>query len=79
MDDLMLYGRNAGELKGLKTVQWFSDAIGMEFGFDKFAKATILRGSLQRSSSISSDTEVIIKDLEQEKSYMRIWGEGIHH
>ena len=45
MDDLKLYGKNGKELDGLLcTVKKFSDVIGMEFGLDKYAKATFIRG-----------------------------------
>lgn len=50
----------------------------MEFGLDKCAKATILWGSLQQTSTISLDSGVTVKDLEQEETYKYL-GEGIHH
>lgn len=54
----------------------------MEFGLDKCAKATILWGSLQQTSTISLDSGVTVKDLEQEETYKYLGenkGEGIHH
>lgn len=43
MEDSKLFARNDIELEGLlKRVKYFSDDIGMEFGLDKWAKATIL-------------------------------------
>ena len=40
-------GKNDKELDGfLCTVKKFSDDIGMEFGLDKCAKATLIRGRL---------------------------------
>ena len=51
MDDLKLYGKNDGELEGLlSTVKMFSDDIDMEFGLDKCAKATLIRGELKSTS-----------------------------
>lgn len=80
---MKLFARNYIELEGLlKTVKYFSDDIGMEFGLDKCAKATILRGSLQQTSTISLDPGVTIKDLEQEETYKYLGvnkGERIHH
>lgn len=70
MDDVKLYGRNDKEREGLlKTVKYFSDDIGMEFGLEKCSKATILRGPLQQTSSINLDPGVTINNLEQEEAY----------
>ena len=42
IDDLKLFAKDDNDLKGLlKTVQKFSDDIGMSFGLDKCAKATL--------------------------------------
>lgn len=83
MDDLKLYARNDNELEGLlQTVKCFSEDIGMKFNLDKCAKATVLRGSLQQTSSISLDPAVTIKDLEQGEAYKYLGvneSEGIHH
>ena len=57
MDDLILYGKNDQELDGLlKTLNTFSDNIGMTFGLDKCAKATFIRGKLKYTSIIVLDT-----------------------
>ena len=49
MDDLKLFVRNDYELEGLlTTAKGFSNEIGMEFGLDKCAKASILRGTLKK-------------------------------
>ena len=51
MDDLKLYGKNDRELDELLcTVKKFSDDIGMEFGLDKCAKATFIRGRLNQQA-----------------------------
>lgn len=83
MDDLKFLPRNDSEQESLlKTVKCFSDDNGMECGLYKCAKATILRESLQQTSSISLGSEVTIKDLELEEDYMYLGvkeSEGIHY
>ena len=54
----------------------------MEFGLDKFAKATFKRGRLADSSNIELDLNTVIQDLEQEgtSKYLEISkGDGIEH
>ena len=47
MDDLKLYSKNEQEQVGeLKIVKQFSDDIGMEFGLEKCAKASFMKGKL---------------------------------
>ena len=41
----------------------------MEFGLDKFAKATFKRGRLADSSNIELDVNTIIQDIDQEGTY----------
>ena len=41
----------------------------MEFGLDKFAKATFFRGKLLKAKNISLYTAMVIKDLEPRESY----------
>ena len=70
MDDLKRYAKNDDEQTGLlKTIKYFSDDIGMEFGLDKCAKATFRKGRLADSSSIKLDVNTIIQDLEKEGTY----------
>ena len=83
MDDLKLYAGNDEELeKLLKIVKEFSDDIGMEFGLDKCAKATFIRGRLTKSQNIQLDRKTEIKDLEQEETYKYLGvdeSNGIQH
>ena len=52
MDDLKLYAKNDKELEGLlSTVKQFSDDIGMEFGLDKCAKASFIKGKPTRTTA----------------------------
>ena len=70
MDDLKLYEKNDKELDGLlRTVNKFSDDIGMEFGLDKCAKATFIRGRLTSMSEIKLNEDTSIKELYQEETY----------
>ena len=41
----------------------------MEFGLDKFAKATFFCGKLLKAKNITVDTTTVIKDLDVEQSY----------
>ena len=83
MDDLRTYAKNDSEQKGLlHTVKTFSDDIKMEFGLDKFAKATFKRGKLTSSENIQIDINTTIQNFEPENTYkyLRInEGDGIHH
>ena len=80
MDDLKLYGKNDKELdRLLRTVKKFSDDIGMEFGLDKCAKATYIRG---RSSEVKLNKDTSIRDLDQEDTYKYLGideGDEIQH
>jgi len=83
MDDLKLYGKDDRDLeKLLVTVKTFTDDIKMEFGLDKCAKATFLRGKLTKTSDIVLDDENIIQEIDQEETYKYLGvheGEGIQH
>ena len=53
MNDLKLYAKNGKELEGLlPTVKQFIDDIGMEFGLDKCAKATFIKGKFTRTTPV---------------------------
>ena len=63
MDDLKLYGKNNKELDRLPcTLKKFSDDIGMEFGLDKRAKATFIRGRLTSTSDIILNEDTSIRE-----------------
>ena len=83
MDDLKLFAKNDKDLEGLlTTVKQFSNDIGMEFGLDKCAKATFVKGKLIKSSCIILDIETIIKELDPEECYKYLGvneGDGINH
>ena len=83
MDDLKLYAQNNDGLNELiHKVKQFSDDIKMEFGLDKCAKASFVRGLLQRSSRIQLNDDAIIRDLENEKVYKYLGvdeSDGIQH
>ena len=83
MDDLKLFAKNDQDLEGLlDTVKEFSNDIGMEFGLDKCAKASFVRGKLQKTSSINLDIDTAIRDLDPEETYRYLGvneGDGINH
>lgn len=83
MDDLKLFAKNDQQLEGLlTTVSEFSKDICMEFGLDKCAKATFVKGKLKESDSIIVDLETAIKELDPESSYKYLGvneGDGIEH
>ena len=81
MDDLKLFAKNDKELEGLLTiVKQFSDYICMEFGLDKCAKESFVRGKLKVTSSIKLDHKTLIKELDPEETYKYLGiseGDGI--
>ena len=83
MDDLKLFAKNDQDLEGLlNTVKEFSNDIGMEFGLDKCAKASFVRGKLQKTLSINLDIDTAIRDLDPEETckYLGVnEGDGINH
>ena len=83
MDDLKLFAKNDQDLEGLlDTVKEFSNDIGMEFGLDKCAKASFVRGKLQKTSSINLDIDTAIRDLDPQETYRYLGvneGDGIKH
>ena len=57
MDDLQAYAMNDEHLKKLlEIIKIFSDDIKMEFGLDKCAKATFIKGKLTKTSNIVLNT-----------------------
>ena len=70
MDDLKLYAKNDEELEGLlSTVKQISDDIGMEFGLDKCAKASFIKGKFTRTTAVELDIDTTIRELDQEETY----------
>ena len=67
MDELKLFAKDDNDLDG--TEKKFRDDIGMTFGLDKCAKASIKRGKLTRTTSLELDRSANIKDLDQEEFY----------
>ena len=83
MDDLKLHGKNYKQLDGLLyTVKKFSDNIDMEFGLDKCAKATFIRGRLTSTSEIRFNEDTSIRELDQDETYKYLGiddGDGIQY
>ncbi|CAH3183407.1 unnamed protein product [Porites lobata] len=83
MDDLKLYSKNEQEQVGeLKIVKQFSDDIGMEFGLEKCAKASFMKGKLASTGNIVIDVDTEIQELDQEGVYKYLGvdeSDGIQH
>ena len=83
MHDLKLYPKNNKKLEGLlSTVKQFSDDIGKEFGLDKSAKATFIKGKLTRTAAVELDIDTTIYELDQGETYEYLGideGNGIQH
>ena len=83
IDDLELYEKNDKELDGLLyTAKKLSDSIGMQFGLDKCAKATFIRGGLTSTSEIKLNEDTSIRKFDQEETnkYSEIdTTDGIQH
>lgn len=72
MNDVKMYAWDDEHQTGwLKIVKTFSDDIQMEFGLDKCTTATF-NGRLTETTNIELDTDMCIKDLEQEHTYNNI-------
>ena len=83
MSNLKLYEKNYKELDGLLcTVKTFSDDIGMEFGLDKCAKATFIRGRLTSTRKIKLSEDTSIRKLGQDETNIYLGineRDGIQH
>ena len=81
MHDLKAYTMNDNQLKNLlDIVNTFSDDIKMEFGLDKCAKATFIKGKLTKTSNIVLNQTTTIQELGQEGTYKYLGineGDGI--
>ena len=70
MDDLKIYGKNEKEVERLSnTVNIFTKDIGMEFGIEKCAHATMKRGKLVTTGEMELSSGEVIKEIDQEKGY----------
>lgn len=70
IDDLKLISKSDEELtEQLQQVKRFSNDIKMEFGLDKCAKATFLKGKHIKSENVEIDFETTIKALDQQETY----------
>ena len=83
MDDLKAFAMKDEQLKKLlEIVKTFSDDIRMEFGLDKCAKATFIKGKLTKTSNIDLNQDTTIKELDQEGTYKYLGineGDGIQN
>jgi len=83
VDDLKLIAKNEEELtEQLQKVKEFSDDIHMQFGLDKCAKATFIKGKISVKQNIDLDESTTIKALEQHDVYKYLGieeHEGIQH
>ena len=73
MDDLKLYGKNEKEIDALvNVVRIFSRDICMEFGLDKCAKVTIIKGKLTEGTAVilPDGNEIENLDLEEQYKYL---------
>ena len=80
VDDLKLYGTSDNQLNGL--ISTVSDDIRMEFGLDKYAKATFKRGKKVSAEGILLNDHQFIQDLDQAETYKYLGmdeGEGVQH
>ena len=56
---IKLYAKNGKGLEDLlSTVKQFSDYIGMQFGQDKSAKASFIKGKLTRTAAVELDIDI---------------------
>ena len=70
VDDLKLYGTSDKQLTGLiNTVKNVSDDMKMEFGLDKYTKASFKRGKKVSAEGIPLDDNQVIQDLDQAETY----------
>ena len=80
---MKLFEKNDQQLQGLLNItKQFSNDIQMEFGLDKYVKATFFCENLLMATNITLDTTTVVKDLEQEESYKYLGvteKDGIQH
>lgn len=65
MDDLEVYARSDKDLESLvQIMKDYSNDIGMEFGLDKCAKATLKVRKFFKSSNFTIDVNTTLSNLE---------------
>ena len=79
MDDLKLFAANDNHLASIiRTVNKFSDDIGMSIGIDKCKKLTIQRGKIVHMENIQLDNGEELKSLELNQQYKYLgFGENL--
>ena len=83
MDDLKTYAKDDNQRTCLLSIiKKFTDDIKMEFGLDKYARATFKRGKLTETFDIQMDLDTCIKELDQGGTYKYLGvngGDRIQH
>ena len=83
MDDLRLFIKNEPEQIGeLKVVKQFSDDISVEFGLEKFARASFKKRKMTSTGNIVIDVDTEIQELNQDGVYNYLGvdeSDGIQH
>ena len=82
MGDVYINVKNDDEQTGLlRTIESFSEDIGMDFGLDKCVKVPFKRGWLADSSNIELDVNTVTKGLGKEGTYqyLGVSEEGIQN
>lgn len=65
MDDLEVYARSDKDLESLlQIMKDYSNDIGMEFGLDKCARATLKVGKFFKSSNFTIDVNTTLSNFE---------------
>ena len=65
LDDLKLFAKSRGELESLlKVVELFSSSICMNFGLNKCATTSVMRGKLVEYSDMALSDDVTIQALD---------------
>ena len=83
MDDLKLYASNEKSFESLiLTIRVFGNKIEMEFGVEKCAVLTIMKGKITNSDGIALLNKTTIKELKVDDSYKylgAIQADGMKH
>ena len=83
MDNLKAYAKNDEQLnKLLDIIKIFNDNITIEFGLDKCAKTTFIKGKWTKTSNIVLNQDTAVKELDQEGAFKYLGineGDSVHH